>query len=147
MFICRPKINFILRVFLEIIAKIQPTCYYGCFGHIWLSTPKVILSTCKKLSCLSAGIKLTLSPTFFWAYCKDMQISYFGYFGHAWLCKPKMIVSTCKKRQCLSAFQKYTSSLTSFLRYYILKTAIWLANSILAHNSRNRTLSDMGLVV
>ena len=50
-----------------------------------------------------------------------------------------MIVSTCRRLWCLSAHQKYTSSFTSFLRYYILKnTAIWLANSILAHNSRTR---------
>ena len=50
-----------------------------------------------------------------------------------------MIVSTCRRLWCLSAYQKYTSSFTSFLRYYILKnTAIWLANSILAHNSRTR---------
>ena len=40
-----------------------------------------------------------------------------------------------------------TLSFTSFLRYYILKTpAIWLVNSILAHNWRTRVLPDMELV-
>ena len=35
-----------------------------------------------------------------------------------------------------------------FFHYYILKNpAIWLADSILAHNSRARILPDMGLVV
>ena len=80
----------------------------------------------------------------FWIYCKDMQTSYFGYFGHAWLHKPKMIVSTCRRLRCLSACQKYTSSLTSFLRFCILKnSAIWLADNILFHNSRTRSLSDI----
>ena len=38
--------------------------------------------------------------------------------------------------------------MTSFLRYYILKnSAIWLADSILTHNSRTRILPDMRLVV
>ena len=40
---------------------------------------------------------------------------------------------------CLSACQKNPSSFTSFLRHYILKNpAIWLADNILAHNSRTR---------
>ena len=47
-----------------------------------------------------------------------------------------MIVLSCRKLQCLSVSQKYTSSIISFLRYYILKNpAIWLASTILAHNS------------
>ena len=87
-------------------------------------------------------------PMLFWRYCKVMQTSYFGYFGHAWLHTPKIIVSTCRRLRCLSACQKHTSSFTSFLRYYILKNpAISLADSILVHNSRNRILPDMGLVV
>ena len=60
------------------------TCF-GYFGHAWLRKPKVILSTCRKLSCLFAGKKSTSPALFFWRYCKDMQTSYFGYFGHAWL--------------------------------------------------------------
>ena len=40
-----------------------------------------------------------------------------------------------------------TLSFTSFFRYYILKTpALWLVNSILAHNWRTRVLPDMELV-
>ena len=87
------------------IAKILQTCYSGYFGH-WLHTPKVILTTCRKLSCLSPGKKSTLSPMFFWRYCKDMQIFHFGYFGHAWLRTCKVIASTCRKPWCLSACLK-----------------------------------------
>ena len=76
----------------------------------------------------------------FWRYRKDMQTSY---FGHAWSHTPKMMVSTCWWLRCLSACEKYTSSFTSFFRYYILKNpAIWLADSILAHNLRIRILPD-----
>ena len=43
---------------------------------------------------------------------------------------------------------KINSSFTSFLKYYILKNpAIWLGDSILAHNSRTWILPDMRLVV
>ena len=77
-----------------------------------------------------------------------MQTSYFGYFGHAWLRSPKMIVTTFRKLQCLSACQKQTSLFASFLRYYILKNpTIWLANSILAQNSRNKILLDIRIVI
>ena len=121
---------------------------FGCFWHAWLSKPKVILSTSRKLLRLFACKKSTSPHKRFWRYCKNMQTSYFGYFGHAWLHTPKLIVSTCRRLRCLSACQKYTSSFSSFLRYYILKNpTIWLADSILAHNSRTRILPDMGLVV
>ena len=127
---------------------ILQTCYFGYFRHAWLPTPNVILSTCRKLLCLSPDQKLPSSPKFFWKYCKDMKTSYFGYFGDSLLWKPKMIVWTCRKLWCLSACQKLTLLFTSFLRYYILKnTAIWLVDSILAHSLRTRILSDMELVV
>ena len=46
----------------------------------------------------------------------------------------------------LHAKNKFHHSL--FLRYYILKNpAIWLADRILADNSRNSILADMGMVV
>ena len=103
----------------------------------------MILSTCRKPSRLFAGKKSISSPMLYWRYCKDMQTSYFGYFGHAWLDAKKMIVPTCRRPRCLSASQKYTSSFTSFLRYYILKNhAVWFADNILVHNSRNRILPD-----
>ena len=66
----------------------------------------------------------------FWRYCKDM-LTYFEYFGHAWLHTLKMIVSM------FICMPKINLSFTSFLRYYISKNpVIWLADSILAHNSR-----------
>ena len=64
------------------ITKILQTCY---FRYAWILTPKVLLSTRRKISCLPAGKKSTSAPTFFWRYCKDMQTSYFGFFGHSWL--------------------------------------------------------------
>ena len=148
MLICRQKNQLHLSRFLEILQRYCelvilatldiPRCirlmwYYQLVGNF-----RVSLQTKKSAS----------SAMFFWRYCKDMQTSYSGFFGHAWLRTPKMIISTCRKRQCLSACQKYTSSLTSFLRYYILKNpAIWLADSILTHNSSTRIMPDMGLVV
>ena len=121
----------------------------GCtLWHAWLHTPKVIPSTWRKHLCLSTSKKSTLSLMFFWRYCKCMKTFYFGYFGYVSLCTPKIIVSTCRKLQSLSVCLKYTSSYTSFLRYYILKNpSIWLADNILAHNSRISILPDMGLVV
>ena len=74
MFICRQKINFTfsLRYCKDIVNLL-----------LWVCTLKVILSTCRKLLCLSAGKKSTSSPMLFWIYCKDMQTTYFGYFQHA----------------------------------------------------------------
>ena len=141
------KISFTFHVFLEILKRYSKLVILGTLGMSeyahWTDTTNLW-----KLSCLSAGKKSFSSPTFSLETYKDMQTSRFGYLRHAWLHTPKMIISPYRKLRCLSACQKYTPSLTSFLRYYILKNlAIWLANSILAHNLRIRYLSDMGLVV
>ena len=57
--------NFILHVFHGIfIAKILLTCCFGYFEHAWLRTSQVILSSCRKLLCLSTGKKSTSSPCF-----------------------------------------------------------------------------------
>ena len=47
----------------DIVNKMQ-ICYFEYSGHVWLHTPKVILSTCIKLSCLSADKKSASSPCF-----------------------------------------------------------------------------------
>ena len=54
------------------IAKLFQTYYFGYFGHVWLRTPRVILSTCRKLLSLSACKNLTSSFTFSMRYCKDI---------------------------------------------------------------------------
>ena len=54
------KINFILYAFLEILQTLW-VCCSGDFAHAWLRTLKVIISTCRKFSCLSAGQKSTSS--------------------------------------------------------------------------------------
>ena len=131
---CKQKINFILPVFAEIL---QIYCKL-----VILST--LILSPGRKLSSFCAGTKRTSSHIFFWRYCKDMQTSYFGYLGHALLRTPKMIKLTCRKLRCFFACQKQTSWFTLLLRYFILKNpAVWLANSISAHDSITRILADM----
>ena len=60
------------------IAKILQTCCFGYFGHAWLWTPKVILSSCRNFLCLSAGNKSTLSPMFFGDIAKICKIFIFG---------------------------------------------------------------------
>ena len=60
-FICRQKFNFISHVFLKIFKDIylqryisMQTSYFQYFGCAWLCTSKMIVSTCRKLQCLSA---------------------------------------------------------------------------------------------
>ena len=77
------------------IAKILKTCFFGHFGHVWLRTPKVILWTCRKCLCLSAGKKSISHPILHWRYCKGMQ-TYFGYFGYVWLYITKRIGPACR---------------------------------------------------
>ena len=106
MFICKQKINFILPVFLDILQRYYKLVILGTFGEAWLHKPKMIVSSCRKLSCLSAGRRTTSSPMFFGGYCKDMQSSYFAYFRHVWIHTPKMVKSTCRKFWCFSTWQK-----------------------------------------
>ena len=87
---------------------------------------------------LFTGKKSTSSAMLSCGYWKDIQ-TYFRYFGYTWLHTPKIIVSTCRRLWLLSSCQKYTSSFTSFFLSFILKNpVIWLADSILAHNTRLR---------
>ena len=44
--------------------KDSASYYFGYFGHVWLSIPKVILLTSKKPSCLSTGKKSVSTPLF-----------------------------------------------------------------------------------
>ena len=109
-------------------------CYFGYLKNGRLCTPKVILSICKKFGYLFLRKKLH-SPRFL-DYCKDMWISYFGYFGHAWPHTPKMYQLVENFNGYLCAKNKHHYSLLSWDIYYMLKNnAIWLASSILAHNS------------
>ena len=124
------------------IVKTFETCYFGNFGNVWLSQSKswISISICmQKINYITHFFLKILQRNSTRIVLGNLDIP--GY-------TPKMIVLTCKRLQCLFACQKYTSSLTSFLRYYILKNlAIWLADSILAHNSRGRILPNMGLLM
>ena len=88
------------------IAKILQTCYLRYFGQAWLNTPKMIVSSCRKLLHLPAGKRTISFSMFFWRYCQDMQYSYFCYFGHVWIHITKMLISTCRKFWCFSRWQK-----------------------------------------
>ena len=61
------------------ITNILQTCYFGCFGHAWLLTLKVILSACRKLLCLHARKKsIWAKKNFFW----KMAFSLFKYSNY-----------------------------------------------------------------
>ena len=67
------------------IAKILQTYYFGYFGHASLRTPKMILLTYRKRSCLPAGKESLSSPTLFWRYCKLQRHANF-LFRVLWAC-------------------------------------------------------------
>ena len=111
----------------------------GTLGIPGYANPKWYYQLVENFRVYLQGKKSASPLMLFWRYCKDIQTSHFGYFGHAWLQTPKMIVSSCRRLWCFSVCQNKTSSFISFLRHYILKnSAIWLADRILANNSRTR---------
>ena len=67
--------RFSLRCWKDLILQ---TCNFGYFGHTWLCTLKMIMSTYRKLPCLFRGRKSTSSPTFFCKYWKDTRHFYLG---------------------------------------------------------------------
>ena len=52
------------------IVKILQTCCFGNFGHVRTCPSKMIVSTCRKLWCLSEGKNSTSSLTSFDRHCK-----------------------------------------------------------------------------
>ena len=66
-FINKQKINFIPHVLLEILQR-YGTFYFEYFRHACLCIPKMIISTCRTLQCLSVCKKLSLSFTSFLRY-------------------------------------------------------------------------------
>ena len=48
------KINFVPHVFLEILQRYAT--YFGYFGYAWLHTPKLIVSTCRRLRCFFVNL-------------------------------------------------------------------------------------------
>ena len=55
-----------LHGFMEILQRYET--YFGYFGHAWLHSPKIIVSPCRRLQCLSACKKQTSSSTSFIRY-------------------------------------------------------------------------------
>ena len=136
MFICIERINFISNFFFKIlIIKILQTCYLGDFGNAWPSPSKIIVSICRKLSCLYACHKSTSSLTFFLRYCKEKANLLFWVI---WVClaTPKVIGSIWRNLWCLSTSKKPTSFFLFSLRYCkdIANLLFWvLWASLLTH--------------
>ena len=64
MFIYMQKIKFIFNFFKDIV-KTLLSCHFGNFGNAWPSPSKIIVSTCRKLSCLSASKRTNcITPLF-----------------------------------------------------------------------------------
>ena len=76
--------------------KKMQTCYFGNFGHAWPCTPKMIVSTWRKLWCLDAGKKSTSSLTYIsWYIAQDIIAKLlFGYLGT--LGMPWQVHSKCR---------------------------------------------------
>ena len=119
-FIFRQKINFILHIFFEILQ----TCYFGYSGHAWLRTPKVILSPCRKLSCLSADKNSTSS--FGWDIAKISKLITLSTLGS------------------LSACKNVTSSFTFSMRYCkdIVNLLFWVFCTCLAAHTQNDSIKS-----
>ena len=129
--------TFSLRYLKDVFTKLWIWVLLACLA---LHTKNLL--TCRKVFCVYLQAKKQLHRTCFSGHIAQiLKLLILDTLG-------KLIVSTCKRLRCLSAYQKYTSSFSSFLGYFILKNpAIWLVGSILAHNSRTRILSNIGLVV
>ena len=58
------------HAFLEILQRYAHffLWFFGYFGHTWLHTPRMIVSTCRRLWCLSASLKYISSFTSFLRY-------------------------------------------------------------------------------
>ena len=103
------------------ISNILQTCYFGYFRHAWLLTPKVILSTCRKVSCLPAGKKINFIPHVF----LEILHRYVNILFYViWAClathaKNYSINLHFRKLRFLSASNKQTSSSSfiSFMRF------------------------------
>ena len=104
MFVCRQKINFTIHAFMEILQWYET--YFGYFGHAWLHSPKMIVSTCRRLQCLSACKKQT-SPGFWYEnnlilllaclYWHCVKFCYHWSFAIILLCLIGVAWISCKK--------------------------------------------------
>ena len=116
--ICMPKINLSLTSFWDIVNKLK-TCYFENLGNAWLLQSKIIVSICRKLSCLSAYKKSTSSLTYFFRYYNEIaNLLFWGIWAcHAW-----------RNLSCLSADKKSTWFLIFSLVYCrdIAKLLFWV---------------------
>ena len=128
-FICRQKINFILHISLEILQKCCKLVVLGNLSMPGYAQPKWYYQLVKK----------------FHSY---LHANLWGTLGMPGCTLPKWKHQLVRKVHVYLHAKNKLHPFTSFLRYYILKNPEnWLADSILAHNSRSRILPDVGLVV
>ena len=103
------KIQLIVHVFLEILQMILQT-YFEYFEHAWLRTPEVVLSTCRKPSCLSASKKSTSFSTFF----LEILQRYANFlFWVLWICLLRTSIFTCMPKINLIIHFFFESNLNS----------------------------------
>ena len=131
--ICMEKIN----LFLKKYSKFVISGNLGMLGktHIWNDSINL-----KKLWCLSAGKNINFILHIFLEilqnYCRLVILGTLGMPGYA------------QETSVFICMLKINFNIHYFLQVLHFKEFwIWLANSILAHNSRTRILPDMGLVV
>ena len=117
--------------------KYMQTSYLEYFGHAWLHTLKMIVSTCTRLWCLSVCRKQTPSFTSFLRYYilkmtkffkKSKNNLFWGHFGsllqilrQKWIFLEKRPLSLLRYSSYLSSYQKSEKTIDQFLR----KTPYW----------------------
>ena len=82
-FICRQKIN-LSHTFFWRYCKDMQSYYFGYVGHASLRTPKMIVSTCRKLLYLLACQKINNKKLF-----ATILGPFFPKFGQKWICLGK----------------------------------------------------------
>ena len=78
-------------------------CYFGNYGNFWQSPSKIVVSICRRLSCLPAYKKLTsLRISFLIRYCKEMVNLLFcvtwAYLENANINSKKILMFICRQK-------------------------------------------------
>ena len=148
-FIFRQKIKFIFDIFLEILQRYCEIIFLGTLVMPDYTNPEWYYQFVENF-CSFAGKKKQLHPLLPSPFLEILQ----RYANLCWVLWSWLVAHTqndiisLQKTSMFICMPKINFSIHFFLEIYILKNpAIWLADSILAHNSRTRILPDMGLVV
>ena len=127
---------------IQLIQNFGPKCkileYHKDFTNLifgvidaWLCPPRLIVSICREMWCLSACKNSpSYLPFFFLILQRYHKLAILGNLGHAWLWSVETILSACRKLWRVSSCKKYLF-FTSSLKYYrdnaiLLFCLIWL---------------------